>query len=102
MDSRGLTKWSPTDVSSQPPFPVHTHLASARLGPRNPVERIAYLLRKHLRTIAICNALALSLSCLYAMYQPRLYRSTGKTLGLIRRIDFNEQVGMMLMMTFRK
>ena len=95
MDSRGLTKWSPTDVSSQPQLTVRTHLASARLGPRNPVERVAYLLRKHLRTIAICNAVALSLSFLYAMYQPRLYRSTAK-IGIDREgnsgVPFNRTI----------
>lgn len=96
MNSRGLMKWNPTDVSTKD-LPVLDRMdrASARLGPPNPVQRVVRLLHKHLWTIAACTALALSLSFLYALRQPRLYRATANI-----AIDRDSNAGVPLNKTF--
>ncbi|HWY67670.1 MAG TPA: polysaccharide biosynthesis tyrosine autokinase [Terriglobales bacterium] len=77
MDSRGLIKWTSTEVSTQDsPLRERSYRASARLTPSNPVQRIVRLLHKHVWIITACLALTLSVSFLYALRQPRLYRAT--------------------------
>ena len=76
MDSRELVKRTSIDVSRQSPLFQANFRASARLAPTNPVQRVISLLHKHVWSIAACLALSLSLSFLYVLTQPRLYRAT--------------------------
>ena len=95
MDSRGLTKQKSNEILTPHSFPDPIRRASARLGPPNPVQRVICLLRKHLWTIAVCTALALSLGFLYAVLQPRLYRATAKI-----AIDRDSNAGVSINKTF--
>lgn len=77
MDSRGLVKWTSPDTSvEESSAPQVSYRASARLGPMNPVQRVVRLLHKHAGMIAICVAVILAVSFLYALSQPLLYRAT--------------------------
>src|SRR5690348_7375921 len=77
MDSRGLVKWTSTKVSKQDSsLPYLNYPASAHLAPTNPVQRIIRLLHKHAWIITACFAVTLSVSFIYALSRPRLYRAT--------------------------
>src|SRR5438270_113637 len=77
MNSRGLMKWNPPDIPTQhSPAPDPIRRASVHLVELTPVQRLLRLVHKHLWTIGTCIAVALSVSFLYAMRQPRLYRAT--------------------------
>ncbi|PYY10504.1 MAG: hypothetical protein DMG61_21570 [Acidobacteria bacterium] len=96
MDARGLMKWNSTDISTQQSSASQNlHRASSRRVPLNPMQVVFRLLHKHLWTIAACTSLALSISLLYAVHQPRLYRATANI-----AIDRDSNAGVSLNKTF--
>ena len=77
MDARELIKSNPAELSAQnTPASQGIHYGWARLVPLNPVQRVVRLLHKHVWIILGCTSLSVSVSVLYAMRQPRLYRAT--------------------------